>query len=383
MVNSMLKVAIVGCGKIADGHASVLQRIAGCEIIGVCDREPLMAKQLCERFPIKRYFATLTELLNEARPDVVHVATPPEGHYDIARLCLEHGCHVYVEKPFTVHAWQAQELVALAERKGLKLTVGHNDQFTHVAQRMRRLVKSGYLGGSPVHMESYYCYNIADPSYAKALLGDKNHWVRKLPGKLLHNIISHGIARIAEFLTSDEPYVMAYGFVSPLFKQINEREIVDELRVTICEEERTTAYFTFSTQMKPSIHEFRIYGPKNGLILDHDHEILTRLRGKNFKSYAEKFIPPVLFAKQHVENLTTNLKFFLKRDFHMDSGMKYLIESFYRSIREDTPLPIAYREILLTSRIMDTIFDQLANGRSQYNMAVQASPNSSERMDPR
>ena len=383
MVNSMLKVAIVGCGKIADGHASVLQRIAGCEIIGVCDREPLMAKQLCERFPVKRHFATLTELLNEARPDVVHVTTPPEGHYDIARLCLEHGCHVYVEKPFTVRAWQAQELVELAERKGLKLTVGHNDQFTHIAQRMRRLVKSGYLGGSPVHMESYYCYNLADPSYAKALLGDKNHWVRKLPGKLLHNIISHGIARIAEFLTSDEPHVMAYGFVSPLFKQINEREIVDELRVTICEEERTTAYFTFSTQMKPSIHEFRIYGPKNGLILDQDHEILTRLRGKNFKSYAEKFIPPVLFAKQHVENLTTNLKLFLKRDFHMDSGMKYLIESFYRSIREDAPVPIAYREILLTSRIMDTIFNQLANGRSQYNMAVQASPNPSERMDPR
>ena len=43
----------------------------------------------------------------------------------------------------------------------------------------------------------------------------------------------------------------------------------------------------------------------------------------------------------------------------MDSGMKYLIESFYRSIREDAPVPIPYREILLTARIMDAIFDQL------------------------
>jgi predicted dehydrogenase len=382
VVSTVLKVALVGCGKIADGHASVIQTITGCEIVGVCDREPLMAKQLYERFPIRRCFANVSELLDQAKPDVVHITTPPEGHYNIARLCLEQGCHVYVEKPFTVHAWQAQELMELAERKRLKITVGHNYQFTHVARRMRALVQSGYLGGSPVHMESYYCYDLADPSYAKALLGDKNHWLRRLPGKLLQNVISHGIARIAEFLTSDEPYVLAYGFVSPLLRQINENEIVDELRVIICEEERATAYFTFSTQMKPSIHEFRMYGPKNGLILDQHHEMLTRLRGKNFKSYAEMFIPPISFAKQHIDNLKTNIKLFLKRDFHMDSGMGYLIDSFYRSIRDDTPVPIPYREILLTAKIMDTIFDQLVNGRSQCNMAFQRSSKSSERMEP-
>jgi predicted dehydrogenase len=381
-VNTVLRVAIVGCGKIADGHASVIQTISGCEIVGVCDREPLMAKQLCERFPIKRCFAELSELLDEAKPDVVHITTPPEGHYEIARQCLAQGCHVYVEKPFTVNAWQAQKLIELAESTRLKLTVGHNYQFTHAARRMRALVNDGYLGGSPVHMESYYCYNLADPSYAKALLGDKNHWLRKLPGKLLQNVISHGIARIAEFLTSGEPYVLSYGFVSPLFKKINENEIVDELRVIIGEDERTTAYFTFSSQMKPSIHEFRIYGPKNGLILDDDHDILTRLRGKNFKSYAEKFIPPVSFAKQNIENLARNLKLFMKRDFHLDSGIRYLIESFYRSVREGTPVPIPYREILLTAKIMDTIFDQLGNGRSPYDVAVRTSSILPKSMEP-
>jgi len=378
----MLKVAIVGCGKIADGHASVIRTITGCDIVGVCDRELLMAQQLHERFPVGRCFDDVTELLEQANPDVVHITTPPKSHYDIAKLCLEHGCHVYVEKPFTVHALQAQELIELAERKRLKLTVGHNYQFTHVARRMRALVRSGYLGGSPVHMESYYCYDLADPSYARAVLGDKNHWLRRLPGKLLQNVISHGIARLAEFLTSDEPYVLAHGFVSPLLKQIDENEIVDELRVIICEEERTTAYFTFSTQMKPSIHEFRMYGPKNGLILDDDHEILIRLRGKSFKSYGEKFIPPVSFAKQNIENLTTNLKSFLKRDFHIDSGMGCLIGSFYRSIREDTAVPIPYREILLTARIMEAIFDQLAEGRPQHSGALQTSSKSSDRMDP-
>jgi hypothetical protein len=211
---------------------------------------------------------------------------------------------------------------------------------------------------------------LGDPSYARALLGDKNHWVRRLPGKLLQNVISHGIARIAEFMTSDSPQVIAHGFVSSLLKQIDESEIVDELRVIIAEASGTTAYFTFSSQMKPPMHQLRLYGPKNGLILDQDHEILIRLRGQKFKSYADMFIPPALFAKQHLGNLLTNVRLFLGRDFHMDSGMKYLIESFYRSIREGTPVPIPYREILLTARIMDSIFEQVAVGRPQNELAL-------------
>lgn len=356
----MLRVAIVGCGKIADAHASQIQRIEGCEIVGVCDREPLMARQLFERFPVKAYFSDVSMMLAEARPDVVHITTPPQGHYDLAKLCLEAGCHVYVEKPFTVTEREAQSLITLAESKGLKLTAGHDDQFSHVTRRMRSLVQSGYLGDGPVHMESYYCYEIGHSGYAGALLGDPRHWVRRLPGKLLHNIISHGIARIAEFLPSDSPQVIARGFVSPLLKSLGEAEIIDELRVIICADERTTAYFTFSSQMRPELHQFRVFGSKNALILDQDDETLIKVPGKRGVSYLAKFVPPVNLAKQSLSNLKTNLKLFLARDFQMKSGMKYLIESFYKSITEGAPLPIPYREILLTARIMDEIFAQLA-----------------------
>src|SRR5437773_2921951 len=236
---------------------------------------------------------------------------------------------------------------------------------------MRALVQSGYLGGPPVHMESHYCYDLGRDGYARTLLADGRHWVRNLPVELLHHVLSHGFARIAEFLTSDSPQVIAYGFVSPFLKRLNEDAIVDERSVIIAEEERTTAYFTFSSQMRPSIHQFRVYGPKNGLILDQDQDTLIKLRGGRFKSYGEKFIPPVIFAEQHLGNLITNVRTFLARDFHTMSGMKYLIESFYRSIVQGTPVPIPYREILLTARIMDAIFDQLHARRSQVNFEFQ------------
>ena len=205
--------------------------------------------------------------------------------------------------------------------------------------------------------------------YARAVLGDAGHWVRRLPGQLLQNVISHGIARIAEFLTTDSPHVVAYGFTSPFLRKLGETGIIDELRVIIAEDERTTAYFTFSSQMRPSLHEFRIYGSKNGLVLNPDQETVLKLRGEKFTSYADKFIPPMDLASQYVGNLFTNMGRFLANDFHMKSGMKYLIESFYRSIVEGTPVPIPYREILLTARIMDAIFAQLKNPPEQASEA--------------
>jgi predicted dehydrogenase len=372
----MLKVAVVGCGKIADAHASQIRRIGGCEIVAACDREPLMAQQFCDRFPAGRPFTEVTDLLRTARPDVVHVTTPPASHFEVARACLEHGCHVYVEKPFTLYAEEAEELVAIAHRVGVRITAGHDDQFGHAARRMRALVRDGYLGGAPVHMESYYCYDLTEPGYAKALLSDRRHWVRSLPGGLIQNVISHGIARIAEFLTSDSPRVVAHGFVSPRLRALGEREIVDELRVIITDDERTTAYFTFSSQMRPSLHGFRLYGPRNSLLLDPDHETLIRLRGGRFKSYGEKFIPPLLIARQQVASVAVNARAFLRRDFHMKSGMKYLIEAFYGSIASDGPAPIPYAEILRTAKIMDAIFEQIPDRVTVSLNAQLPTPNS-------
>jgi len=367
----MLKVAIVGCGKIADQHAEEIAHISGCEIVGVCDREELMAKQLQERLGISAHFAEVRELLDRAKPDVVHITSPPQSHYPVAKLCLENGCHVYIEKPFTMDFDEAEALIDLADSKNLKLTVGHNAQFSHAANRMRHLVAEGYLGGPPVHLESYYCYDLGDPGYAKALLGDRHHWIRRLPGGLLQNTISHGISKVAEFLSDEDLHVVAYGFTSPLLRSIGETEICDELRVII-HDRTTTAYFTFSSQMHPSLHQLRIYGPKNGLILDERQQTVLKLTGASYKSYLEQFLPPWDYAMQYARNSLGNMGKFLKADFHQGYGMKVLIQALYRSITDGTTVPIPYEEILRTSRIMDQIFAQLSSSKKDVRALASA-----------
>jgi predicted dehydrogenase len=360
----MIKVGIIGCGKIADAHAEMIKGIKGCEIAGVCDQEELMAKQLYERFPIKQYFSNVNAMLETAKPDIVHITTPPKSHFSLGKLCLEAGCNVYIEKPFTLSTETTIELIKIANDKNLKITVGHDSSFNHAERRMRQLIRSGYLGKLPIHMESYYCYDLGD-TYARALVGDKNHWVRSLPGKLLHNIISHGICQIAEHLTDDYPTVIAQGFTSSGLKELGENEIIDELRAIVNEKDRTTAYFTFSSQMKPRLHQFRIYGSENGIIVDHNHQTCIKIRGSKYKSYLDMFVPPVAIAKQYLGNAVYNVTRFLKRDFHMKSGMKFLIEAFYNSVVSGRRPPITYREIILTSRLMESIFDQVGGEKSR------------------
>lgn len=354
----MLRIAIVGCGKIADQHAAQIVSVPGVTIVAVCDAEELMARQLAERFGVPAFFSRVEDLLREAAPDVVHITTPPQSHYAIAKQCLAGGCHVYVEKPFTVTYQEAEDLIRCAQRAGRKLTAGHDAQFTSAANRMRSLVREGYLGGPPIHMESYYCYDFGDPVYARAMLADSSHWVRRLRGGLLQNTISHGIARIAEYLTADEPRVIAYGYTSDFLKALGERELIDELRV-IVHDGAATAYFTFSSQMRPSLHMLRLYGPTNGLILDERQQTVIRLRGKAYKSYLEQFLPEWSFAKQYAANSLGNMKKFAKADFHGEYGKQHLIREFYRSITEDTPLPLSLAEIQRTAWIMEEIFSQL------------------------
>jgi predicted dehydrogenase len=281
------------------------------------------------------------------------------SHLEITRKCLSAGCHVYVEKPFSVDFEEAQEMVALAQARNLKLTVGHNVQFNPEMVRLRGLIRSGAIG-EPLHMESVFTYSLGDPSYVRAILGDDGHWVRALPGKLLQNLISHGIAKIVEFL-DDGVSVTAHGFTSSVLVQSGETGIIDELRVLVSDRLNRTAYFTFTTQLSPPIQCFRIFGSKGALEVDNLHRTVLHLNrsNSNFKSYANFFIPPAKIAGQYARSAWRNVMAFVRSDFHMDAGMKNLIEGFYRSIQLDHPLPISYREILLTASIMDDIFAQL------------------------
>jgi predicted dehydrogenase len=363
-----LKAAIVGCGKIAEAHAEVINNTPEAVLVATCDREILMARQLAERYGAKNYYNDLSLMLSEAKPDVVHITTPPQSHYEIARTCLEAGCHVIVEKPFTINTYEAEKLIALAISRKLKITSGTDEQFSPVALEMRKLVNDGWLGGKPVHMDVYYCYDLGDERYARVFIKDKSHWLWNLPGQLIQNIIPHAIIKVAEFLEGTQISVIARGFTSDFVKKIGETHLRDELRAILIDEKQTTAYLTFSTQVRPPVRQFMILGPKNGLLVDQDHQALIKIPGQTYKSYLEKTWPLYQLSRQYRKNLVKNIELFLRKQFQMKRGLYNLVQLFYKSIETDTPPPIPYDQIILSSRIMDSIISQIypnSEGRSE------------------
>jgi predicted dehydrogenase len=359
-----IRVGMVGCGFIADQHAEQLRYLPGCELAAVCDQEELMAAQLADRFHVPRAYTDLPAMLQEARLDAVHITTPAQSHFALGRLCLEAGCHVYLEKPFTVNTQEAEHLIELAHRKNLRITVGHNLQFSPEALRMRELVRDGFLGGPPVHVECIQCFSHDDPTYGRAVLADPRHWVRRLPGSLPQNLISHGIAKIAEFLVGDNPAVTALSFTSPFLVQRGLTDMVDEVRAVMRDEAGTTAFFLFTTQFGAGSNELRLYGRTGNLVLDNTYRTVASVRPCRLKSYLRYFFAPLAQARDLARNSTRNMRLFARREFHMDYGMRKLMELFYRAIREGGPDPIPADQILRTSRIMDAIFAQMPGRKS-------------------
>jgi predicted dehydrogenase len=361
----MLRIAIVGCGKVADQHVQAIHRIPDCTIVSLCDRELLMARQLGERIGVTKCFANLEEMLRSTQPQVVHITTPPQGHFQLAKECLEFGSHVYLEKPFTVTAEETEALIGFAETRGLKMTAGHNYQFTLEMVEMRRLAKAGFLGGKPVHLESYWSYDLGDISYVGPVLGNPAHWVRRLPGQLFHNIISHGLAKLAEFLDDELTEIIVTAHQSPQLRLLGAKEVLDELRVLIRDKSDTTAFFCFSTQIK-NVNQLRIYGPSGSITADIITGTVIRKENRAYKSYLTYFVPPLKDAREYFRNASVNVINFVRQRLHQDFGMKELIQRFYQSIQTESPVPVPYREIILVARLMDQIFAQIYGNKEAH-----------------
>jgi predicted dehydrogenase len=355
-----LKVAIVGCGKIADGHVEEIQKMPElARVVAVCDLEPIMAEQLAGRYGIARHGSDFDKILAEERPDVVHITTPPASHLPLALKAIDAGCHVYVEKPFTLAHADSKKLVARAEEAKKKLSIGYTYLFDPPALEMRELLRQGALG-DVVHVETFFGYNL-DGAFGKAILGDPNHWVLKLPGQLFHNNIDHLLNKAVEFFADDEdaPPLSAFGSVRRSGRFGDERDsMMDELRLVV-RGKRTTIYGTFSSHIRPAAHFVRVYGTKNTAHVDYVMRTVTLDAAPHLPSAIGRLVPAFEQAARFAKAGGKNVARFAKSEFHFFSGLNHLFRAYYRSILEDTPPPISHRDILRVSAMLDEIFSQL------------------------
>lgn len=135
------RIAVIGAGWYARlANIPSLLDYEGAELVAICDTDETRARETATEFGIPRYFTDFTQLLRSGIADGVVVTVPHTAHYPVCRAALDAGLHVLVEKPMTVDAADAWDLVRRSERAGRHLMVGQTFHFTSVAQWVRTAV---------------------------------------------------------------------------------------------------------------------------------------------------------------------------------------------------------------------------------------------------
>ena len=141
-----VRVGVIGYGYWGPNIVRNLSGLENCELTAVCDKSPVALKRVTRAYPGVHATTDFTEVLRSPDIDAVAVVTPVWTHFELAKAALNHGKHVFVEKPFTSNSEQAEELIELAERKNLKIMVDHTFLFSGSVRKVKELVDKGTLG---------------------------------------------------------------------------------------------------------------------------------------------------------------------------------------------------------------------------------------------
>ncbi len=143
-----LKIGIIGAGWIAEAHIDMYKKMPDVDIVAVADLIPGKAEKLCQRYGVEgvHYYLSGHEMLEAEELDAVSVCTYNTQHAPCAIDALEHGCHVLLEKPFTVTLDEAIDVMRAEKKSGKILSLGFQPRMATNMQMIKKIVDSGELG---------------------------------------------------------------------------------------------------------------------------------------------------------------------------------------------------------------------------------------------
>lgn len=141
-----MKIGILGAGGIARVMAETVNGMEEAQCYAVAARDLGRAQKFAEEFGVEKAYGSYEEMLQDPQVELVYIATPHSHHYEHVKLCLEHGKHVLCEKAFTANAAQAEEILKMAEEKGLLLTEAIWTRYMPMRKTIDEVVASGIIG---------------------------------------------------------------------------------------------------------------------------------------------------------------------------------------------------------------------------------------------
>jgi len=306
----MVKVALIGAGKMGLSHLSILGAHPDVEVVGVCDTSKMVVEVL-GRYSGYKCYSDYIKMVEDSRPNAVFVSVPTKYHYPMVKELLKKGVHVFTEKPFCLNPEESKELSQLAIKMGVVNQVGYHNKFVGTFREVKKLVKEGSIG-EITHFQG--------EAYGPVVVKKKSETWRSDPnegGGCLMDYASHVIDLINDIIS---PIDSCQGSI---LKSIYSKNVDDSVYALVGTISGATGVLSVNwsdeTYRKMST-SITIIGTK-GKIISDANELKVYFKGDVFPQEYSKG-----WNVKYVTDLTEEVNFYLRGEEY-SAQIDYFIES--------------------------------------------------------
>jgi predicted dehydrogenase len=195
-----LRVALVGYGHWGPNYARICSELPDTELVGICELDSRRLQRAKDRYPHLQGYSDAREVLKNNGIDAVVVSTPASTHYELARMFLDSGRHILLEKPMALEVGQCESLAELSEKKKRVLMVGHTFLYNSSIRKMKEVVRCSEFGRvyylhatrtnlGPIRQDVNAVWDLAphDISIFNYVLDQQPLWASAIGSRVLRN----------------------------------------------------------------------------------------------------------------------------------------------------------------------------------------------------
>jgi len=344
--NKKLRVAIIGCGSIARDHIGAIKDRCQPLELHLCDKNLQAARALEKQVGLDtRVHEDALRLISEQECDIVHVLTPPDSHYEIAKLAIEKGANVLVEKPMTLSLQETEDLYLLGEKKGSKVCVDHCLLCMECVFKAFEMIKTGVMG----RVITVHCFFGHAERKKRIPYGGVSHWVYNILGGPLTDLISHPASIMVELLgepdsihvISDARNMMPYGLCDLLSVSIQSR--------------KGHGLFTISMAHGNSSRYVNIECEKGSIYLDLGRQLMIVRFHKGRLGFISKAFGGIGQGFSFISGTLGIIFRVATKKLKSNPGTREVVSRFYKAVRHNLPCPVSRENAIGVAKIYERI----------------------------
>jgi nucleoside-diphosphate-sugar epimerase/predicted dehydrogenase len=348
-----IRSAIVGCGRISAIHIAALKALRDVEIVAVCDLDEKLAHSQASQNDIPASFTDMETMMNDVRPDVVHLLTPPRTHLALTKIAAKYGAHLYAEKPLASSESDARAIFDVVQQSGIRLCAGHSLLFEPAFREAARRIRAGEIGRIiSVRAEQGFTYEAAARSATIP-------WSYTYDWGIFDNIMPHPLY-LANFFLKEPGPLKVVGFSLGRVREAG----VEEIRALIPAED-AVGEVALSLCNAPEVSRVEVVGTNGRILVD----FVTKTMLCSGTSGLPGFVTRLTANFNTALKLTTGSAGVIfglgtgKIKRYM--GIRTLVAEFYRSLLEGSEPPVPVKDGVLTVQQMEQIKNACADVMKQ------------------